>query len=367
MYAPPVDSHQQAVLDTAGLSGRQAFAQDAAGGGTALLVDVSADEMLDAWAAARAAVDLTGRWPVLCPRHSARDGSLFSRFYFDEGSNGADSSPAAVLARAETIDVDARLAELRARFPDGLVDWVDETVELARQHTHARYGDAPAAEEIRAAVTGTERVATAIDQYLFGWERTHEPLVGPDTGVQDWYGSKDEATTLVLLPAAQPWAVYAYLNALYDACWYGHDLLVAAARRWYERYGAEPVAALEVATWLTVARPPADPADAWRLALEHETLAENTLATPAVQSHGMSTGSALPPIARVRSASEGQPTRIARASSSLSMAVTMTAARSRCSSSRPRSPLAAVDRWSMARATAGERDEDDHAALATDA
>ena len=83
-------------------------------------------------------------------------------------------------------------------------------------------------------------------------------------------------------PAAQPWAVYAYVNALYDSCWYGHDLLVAAARRWYERYGAEPVAALDVMTWLTVARPPTEPDDAWRLALEHNTLAENTLATPGV-------------------------------------------------------------------------------------
>jgi hypothetical protein len=38
----------------------------------------------------------------------------------------------------------------------------------------------------------------------------------------------------------------------------------------------------EVTTWLTVARPPTDPDDAWRLAYEHYTLAENTLVTPAV-------------------------------------------------------------------------------------
>ena len=137
-------------------------------------------------------------------------------------------------------------------------------------------------EEIRAAVTGTERVEVAINRYLFGWERARERVAGPDLGIQDWFGLKEERTTLVLLPAAQPWAVYAYVNALYDACGYGQDLLVAAARRWHERYGAEPVAALEVMTWLTVARPPTDPDDAWRLALEHNTLAENTLVTSAV-------------------------------------------------------------------------------------
>ncbi|SCG76062.1 DUF4253 domain-containing protein [Micromonospora coxensis] len=273
---------EQSILDTAGLAGREAYVLDAAGGGRALLVDVSPDEMLDAWAAARAAVARTGRWPVLCPRHAARDGSLFSRFYFDEGSNGADSSPAGVLARAETIDVDARLAERHAHYPDGLVARVDETIELEREATRARYGDAPAAQEIRAAVTGADPVEIAVNRHLFGWEGGREPLVGPDTGVQDWFGSTEERATLVLLPVAQPWAVYAYVDALHDACGYGHDLLVAAARRWYERYGAEPVAAWEVTTWLTVARPPTDPDEAWRLAFEHYTLAENTLATPAV-------------------------------------------------------------------------------------
>lgn len=271
-----MDPHHQVILDAAGLSGRSALVQDAADGGSALLVDVSQDEMLDVWAAARAAVDRTGRWPLLCSWHSAHDGSLFPRFYFNEGSHGADSSPAAVLARAEMIDVDARLAELaRARFPDGTVDWV----EHERSVTLARYGDAPPAEEIRAVVTGT---AFGVDRYLFDWERAHEPLSEPDLSVQDWFGSTEDIATLVLLPAAEPWAVYAYVDALYDTCDYGQDLLVAAARRWYERYGAETIAALGVMAWLTVARPPTDPDDSWRLAFEHYVLAENTLSTPGV-------------------------------------------------------------------------------------
>lgn len=267
------------MLDAAGLAGRTAFAQDAAGGGTALLVDVSAEEMLDVWATARAAVDRTGRWPLLCSRHSARDGSLFSRFYFDEGSQGADSSPAAVLARAGTIDVDARLAQLRSRLPDPAAGWIDAEVERERQVTIGRYGQAPPAHEVREAVTG--RVDISIDRYLYEWERRHEPQGPADPVVQDWYGS-DEPASLVLLPTAQPWEVYAFVDALYDACWYGQDLLVAAARRWRERYGAEPVAAFEVMTWFTVARPPTDPDDAWRLAYEHYTLAENTLVTAGV-------------------------------------------------------------------------------------
>jgi uncharacterized protein DUF4253 len=273
-----VDRHEESILDAAGLGGRQALVLDAAGAGTALAVDVSPDEMLDTWAAARAAVDRTGRWPVLCDRHAVRDGDLFSRFYFEEGSNGVDSDPAAILARAATIDVDARLTEqARRQFPDGAVDWV----EHERGITVANYGDAPPAADIRAAVTGTEPAGIAADRYLFGWERAREPVSEPDPGVQDWFG-QEKSPALVLLPAAQPWAVFAYVHGLYDACWYGHDLLVAAARRWYERYGAEPVAALDVMSWFNVSRPPTDPDEAWRLAFEHYALAETTLTVPDV-------------------------------------------------------------------------------------
>ncbi|NUS16063.1 MAG: DUF4253 domain-containing protein [Streptomyces sp.] len=270
-----MDARHQLALDAAGLSGRPARVQDAAGGGSALLVDVSREEMLDAWAAARAAVDRTGRWPLLCSWHSAHDGDLFSRFYFDEGSKGADSSPAAVLARADTIDVDARLAEEAAQWFRA----ADDEAGPEREATLAFYGDAPPEEEIRAAAAGAPFGA---DRYLFDWERAREPLREPYQTVQDWFGSTEEAAALVLLPAAEPWAAYAYVDALHDACGYGQDLLVAAARRWYERYGAEPVAALDVMTWLTVARPPADPDDAWRLAFEHHVLAEATCRVPGV-------------------------------------------------------------------------------------
>jgi hypothetical protein len=266
----------RSVLDAAGLSDRPFFVQDAPGGGSALLVDVSADERLDVWATARAAVDRTGRWPLLCSWHDAHDEEVFSRFYFDEGADGADSSPAAVLARAETIDVDARLAEESVRYyPQGRPP---EDVGYERSVTLALYGDAPSEDEIRAADDGAPFSA---DRYLFDWERGREPISESDLSVQEWFGTTDKAT-LVLLPVAEPWAAYAYVHALYDSSGYGHDLLVAAARRWNERYGAEPVGAFEVMTWLTVTRPPTDLDEAWRLAFEHHVLAENTFSTPGV-------------------------------------------------------------------------------------
>ncbi|MEV0644902.1 DUF4253 domain-containing protein [Phytomonospora sp. NPDC050363] len=264
--------HHRALRD-AGLTDRPARVLDAPGGGTALLVDVADDELLTVWARAREAVGRTGRWPLLCNRD---DEDLFSRFYFEEGAGGADSDPAAILARAETIDVDARLTELRSRFPSENVDPVD----YERSLTLAAYGEAPSAQEIRAAVGG-EPARISVERYLFDWERAREPLGEPDPGVQDWFGS-EHLVCLALLPTAVPWESYAYVHALDAAGWYGQDLLVAAARRWHERFGAEPVGAFGVMTWLKLARPPADPETAWRLAIEHATLAENTLSTPGI-------------------------------------------------------------------------------------
>lgn len=217
-YRPPVHP----AIAAAGLAGRPVTVLDAPGAGTALVVDVEPDEQLAVWARARAAVAETGRWPLLCTRDLD---DVFDRFYFEEGAQGADDDPAAIIARAAGIDVDARLAALRP--PDG--------------------GDWPERE--------------------------------PDPYFQELYGT-ESGLALVLLPTPDPWAAYAYVHALDSASGYGHDLLVAAAKRWHERYGAEPVAALAVMSWLTVTRPPTDDDELLRLAVEHEILAENTLSTP---------------------------------------------------------------------------------------
>ncbi|HEY1178090.1 MAG TPA: DUF4253 domain-containing protein, partial [Phytomonospora sp.] len=161
------------------------------------------------------------------------------------------------------------------RYPAGNVDWIDHE----RSATMARFGEAPTHDEIRAAAGAAPSVHAAADHYLFRWELAREPLTEPDLSVQDWYGAEDPAV-LVLLPTPEPWSVYAYVDALYDTCGYGQHLLTAAARRWHERHGAEPVAALGVTTWLSVTRPTTDPETAWRLAFEHHVLAENTFSGP---------------------------------------------------------------------------------------
>jgi hypothetical protein len=83
----------------------------------------------------------------------------------------------------------------------------------------------------------------------------------------------------MILPTWQPWAAFAYLVSFWGML--GHDepeLLVAAARSWHERYGAEPTV-VGLATGFLVPRPPADLADAERLAAEHEFFAGLTAGT----------------------------------------------------------------------------------------
>jgi hypothetical protein len=52
--------HQQ-LLESAGLGSRKSLTLDAAGEGTALLVEVSATEMVNVWRQARAAIHSTRR------------------------------------------------------------------------------------------------------------------------------------------------------------------------------------------------------------------------------------------------------------------------------------------------------------------
>ncbi|MEV4349706.1 DUF4253 domain-containing protein [Actinoplanes sp. NPDC049596] len=86
-----------------------------------------------------------------------------------------------------------------------------------------------------------------------------------------------EPELLVILPRPEPWAAFAYLNP-YGVWGVPGDLLLAAARRWHERYGAAPTT-IGLANGFTVARRPTGMAEAERLAVEHEAIAGLTART----------------------------------------------------------------------------------------
>jgi len=86
-----------------------------------------------------------------------------------------------------------------------------------------------------------------------------------------------EPELLVILPRPEPWAAFAYLDP-YGVWGTPGDLMLAAARRWHERYGAAPTT-IGLANGFTVPRPPTELAEAERLAVEHVAIAGLTAQT----------------------------------------------------------------------------------------
>ncbi|MBW6435912.1 DUF4253 domain-containing protein [Actinoplanes hulinensis] len=87
-----------------------------------------------------------------------------------------------------------------------------------------------------------------------------------------------EPELLVLLPRPEPWAAFAYLDSWCHLSGWKPEVLVAAARDWHTRYGAEPTV-IGLACGFEVSRPPTGPADAERLAAEHQLFAPLTAGT----------------------------------------------------------------------------------------
>ncbi|GAA2523559.1 DUF4253 domain-containing protein [Winogradskya humida] len=137
------------------------------------------------------------------------------------------AAPASLIADAGSLDLDARIAELSAR-------WLGER-------------------------------EPGSDDDALGPE--HYDIAG--------FG---ESEALVILPRPEPWSVFAYLGTAWTILGADPETMLAAGRRWYDRYGAEPTVA-GLATGFVVPRPPADPAEAWQVAVEHVTLAGLTART----------------------------------------------------------------------------------------
>ncbi|MEV4513641.1 DUF4253 domain-containing protein [Dactylosporangium sp. NPDC049525] len=140
-------------------------------------------------------------------------------------ADGRLSSPADVLRRAQTVDLDAHVARWQAR------------------------------QDAETLGTGDE------GHHLDAYDVTA-------------YGAPQ---FLAILPRPEPWAAFAYVDA-YGGVGLPPELMVAAARRWHERHGAEPTV-IGLATGFAVPRPPTGPADAERLAVEHVSLAGLTAGT----------------------------------------------------------------------------------------
>lgn len=158
-----------------------------------------------------------------------------------------DHYPVLVLDGEAVLDPDFH----HGSTPSELIAWVqnaDVDAELSRLHGFLEQDP--------------ELLGTGDEGYdLHSYDVTH-------FGEPEW---------LVILPRPEPWAAFAYLDP-YGRWGTPGDVVLAAARRWHERYRAAP-SVIGLATSFTVPRPPTEVADAERLAAEHVAIAGLTAQT----------------------------------------------------------------------------------------
>lgn len=295
--AVPLTEADVSAAHLAGLEVGNLLGLDTHGGGIAILAPTTVAEMLSAWQRAREVVDTTQRWPVLVTTWMAAAGSAwkaafleedpFDRFYFKEGLAGrhSDASPAAVLQLASSVELDARIAAACAARAGWSREHIEDVIDNQLYPTERFCGTTPDRDVVRSAAAGAVDPDQSIDRFLMRWEDEHGHTAAmtpaPDDGYLSWFEPHGHVA-LALLPTADPAAVHAYISSLYDAGAYGHDLVVALATKWRDRYGAEPVALWGTMIEMRVSQPPLDVETAWELACEQAAIADATLLLPGI-------------------------------------------------------------------------------------
>jgi hypothetical protein len=167
------------VFDAIGLIDRRKRVCAIPGGSTALLAEIKPHEFISAWRGARGLVKETGRWPVVTWASSWDDlvgDELFDRmpFVYADRANGLnnDQSVAALIARAERLDLEAVLTDLESSQSSWHRKRMNETVEEALAKVQARWGTLPNDSDVRRAAQSAAHPVLGIERYLLEWELT---------------------------------------------------------------------------------------------------------------------------------------------------------------------------------------------------
>jgi hypothetical protein len=242
----------------------------------AFVVDVDPNEAMEVWQAARHAVKVTGRWPVL----TIEPGILLVSFDGLRTDGPTTSAQRWICDRAQDTNTDA-LVKARAYVVE--VRQSDQWVEIELSQTRRYFQSAPTVDDVKAAL-GSNPTRRVLDRWLFEWERSTGIEPDVDTG---HLTPGINANRLVLLPTAVPWEIPAYMPFFGTAHEGGAEHLIAMLRRWNEMYEAELVAHHGTVLEFVVGRPPDALEVAWALAWEQELVATCTtgLAGVAVRHH----------------------------------------------------------------------------------
>jgi hypothetical protein len=262
-------------------------------------ISVEQDCEVDEWSALRAALDKTGRYPVLSKQNWVDLIFLEApppASHFGHGDWVEDMA-----ARALQVSHPGHFAEEASWHAYGpsrndFFGWLEIPLDhwahpLGR--IRKRFGDAPSVDQMRGLLlSGELRTDGEIERWLLNWEveRFGDAALQPESidYLDGFEIGQGEACVAVLLPTPEPWKALLYMD------WYGLDgsnderslnrtaQKVAALRAWGDRYGAELVGSFVTSLEVSIKRRPQNIDEAFALALAHYQFASDILVLPGV-------------------------------------------------------------------------------------
>ncbi len=265
----------------------------------AFAIEVPRSTMLDYWHLLHSLIDVTKMYPVLTDFNFTGTGNwhndlieedFFSRFYYNEEQQAGyfnNISPESIVDAAKSIDgkeaIESRIKESE-RIADETwreSDWYLDDLEI----TQSNFAISPDPKEAAVALN-SGKIITEIDfeRWLFNWELKNVPkeqlLIIPDLTYLEWYNMTSANTIpLLLLPTPNSWNTLAYIH-FFGAI--NSAEAIAILKYWYDRYGAELVAAYGTMLHFYVKQKPQTLDEAFELACQHNEFAPCTLILPGV-------------------------------------------------------------------------------------
>lgn len=265
----------------------------------AFAIEVPRSTMLDCWHLLHSLIDVTKMYPILTDFSFAGTGNwhkdlieedFFSRFYYKEEQQAGyfnNISPESIVDAAKSINgkeaIESRIKESE-RIADETwreSDWYLYDLEI----TQSNFAISPDPKEAVAALN-SGNIITEIDfeRWLFNWELKNVPkeqlLITPDLTYLEWYNmTLADTIPLLLFPTPNSWDTLAYIH-FFGAI--NSAEAIAILKYWYDRYGAELVAAYGTMLHFYVKQKPQTLNEAFELACQHNEFAPCTLILPGV-------------------------------------------------------------------------------------
>lgn len=259
-------------LDQTPLAGRRRLTFSYPGGSEVAGVEMTADELLEVWTAAR---QIGGVHPVAADAYAGGDGWPTPYRTKDH----AFESPLEVLRHAESASRRAFLHQQLERERELEPELAREMIGFVLDECAREVGTSPEPEVIRRAVEESQLPPhLAVERCVL----EHVSLTGklpPDPGHLRWFVPSDDVA-LHLFPTPSSADALAYLH--FWGAYEDSPSVVSVLREWESRYGAHLVAHWGTILQFVVERPPPTLEKAWEVALEQMLVAPCTTMLPGV-------------------------------------------------------------------------------------